>query len=56
MRLARVQGELRREFPYVPEERIDGVFQAVATHLLERARFDDFVPLLVHRGARERLM
>jgi len=54
-RLRRVQSELRREFPHLAEDRIDGVVQSVAARLLERARFDTFVPVLVHRGARERL-
>ena len=54
-KLDRVEGDLRREFPNLPEERIGSVVGTVTADLLEHARFDDFVPLLAHRNAREHL-
>jgi len=48
--------ELKREFPLVPLEKIDDLVDALALRLLLTARFDDFVPLLTHRHARERLL
>jgi len=55
-KLVRVGGDLRREFPHVPEERIAIVLHDVTVELVARARFHDFVPLLVHRAARESLV
>ena len=54
-RLDRVTVDLLREFPHLPDERVEQVFRTVVDDLLERAHFDDFVPLLVHRRAAERL-
>ena len=55
LRLDRVTVDLRREFPHLSDDHVDRVFRTVAGDLLERAHFDDFVPLLVHRRAAERL-
>ena len=48
--------ELKREFPLVQLEKIDSLVDSLALELLLAARFDDFVPLLTHRHARERLL
>jgi len=48
--------ELKRECPLVPSEKIDSPVDALALRLLLTARFDDFVPLLTHPHARERLL
>jgi phage terminase Nu1 subunit (DNA packaging protein) len=55
-KLDHIPGELKREFPQVPVERIDDIVDTLAVRLLVAARFDDFVPLLTHRHARERLL
>jgi len=55
-KLAHIPAELQREFPLVPVERIDELVDALSVRLLRAARFDDFVPLLAHRRARERLL
>lgn len=55
-KLDHLPGELKREFPHVPLEKIDDLVDALALRLLVAARFDDFVPLLTHRHARERLL
>jgi hypothetical protein len=55
-KLVRVKGDLLREFPHLPEERIELLVGSVTADILERARFDDFVPLLIHRSAREQLV
>jgi hypothetical protein len=47
-------GKLKREFPHVPLQQIDDLVDALALTLVLAARFDDFVPLLAHRHARER--
>lgn len=55
-RLSRLIVELRREFAHIPGDRVDRVLESVVEDLLGRARFDDFVPLLAHRRAREQLL
>ena len=55
-KLDHIPGELKQEFPHVPVERIDDIVDTLAVRLLVAARFDDFVPLLTHRHARERLL
>jgi len=55
VKLARVEDDLRHEFPHISEERIGRLMHAVTDDLVEHARFDDFVPLLAHRSAREHL-
>jgi phage terminase Nu1 subunit (DNA packaging protein) len=55
-KLAHIPQELQREFPHVPVERIDELVDALSVRLLLAAHFDDFVPLLAHRRARERLL
>jgi hypothetical protein len=54
-RLERIPEDLRAEFPAIQLETIRGDVDAHARELLERARFDDFVPVLVHRAVRESL-
>jgi phage terminase Nu1 subunit (DNA packaging protein) len=53
--LQRIPVELHREFPDVPLEQISELVEVLAHRLLVAARFDNFVPLLAHRLARERL-
>ena len=55
-KLERLPGDLVREFPHVPAEHVHQVIDRVVDDLLPRARFEDFVPLLVHRHARELLL
>lgn len=55
-KLARVQQDLCREFPHIRQENIAQLMTGVTSELVELARFDDFVPLLIHRGMRERLV
>ena len=54
-KLQRIPVELQREFPDVPLEQISELVEVLAHRLLVAARFDNFVPLLAHRWARERL-
>ena len=53
--LARVPTDLEVEFPCVPPEAIALEVDLEARELVAMARFNDFVPLLVHRAVRERL-
>jgi hypothetical protein len=46
---------LADEFDAVPHDFIAAELEATAMRLLERARFDDYVPLLAHRYVRETL-
>ena len=54
-KLQRIPADLQCEFPDVPLEQISELVEVVAHRLLIGARFDNFVPLLAHRWARERL-
>jgi len=54
-RLERISSDLKAEFPDVPIEAIQHDLDAGARELTKRARFNDFVPVLVHRAVRERL-
>jgi len=54
-KLQRIPVELQREFPDVPLQQISELVEVLAHRLLVAARFDNFVPLLAHRWARERL-
>ena len=54
-KLEHLADDLKREFPAVPLDQIDDLVDAVALDLLHAARFDDYVPLLAHRHAREQL-
>jgi hypothetical protein len=54
-RLERIPEDLRAEFPGIQLETIRGDVDTQARELLESARFDDFVPVLVHRAVRESL-
>ncbi len=55
-KLEHVPERLLDEFPEVPAEPVEREVRAVARQLLGRARFTDFVPLLVHRFVREALL
>jgi len=54
-KLEHLRGDLEREFPGVPLEQISLVVDALARELLATARFEDYVPLLTLRYAREHL-
>jgi hypothetical protein len=54
-KLTRLAGELRNEFTHVPAAEVERTLFVVAEELLADARFQDYVPLLAHRQARERL-
>ena len=55
-KLAHLRGDLEREFPQVPAEHVDEHVDVVAADLLAQAHFQEFVPLLVHRHVRSRLV
>jgi phage terminase Nu1 subunit (DNA packaging protein) len=55
-KLDHIPAELQREFPQIPRERIDELVDSLSVRLLLAAHFDDFVPLLAHRRAREHLL
>jgi hypothetical protein len=55
-KIARACADLGREFPPVDEGRLSRLVDALSAEMLETARFDDFVPLLLHRRAREQLL
>ena len=46
---------LLQEFVSLPDHEVVGEIEATAAVLLAAARFDDYIPLLVHRLARDRL-
>jgi hypothetical protein len=46
---------LAREFPAVPYALIAAEVEATAARLVEHARIDDYLPVLVYRYAREAL-
>ena len=46
---------LLREFTYLPRGEVVREIEAVTQRLLTGARFDDYIPLLAHRFARDRL-
>jgi hypothetical protein len=54
-RIEQVLKGLHAEFPRVPLEMIEHDLEDRVRELAERARFDDFVPLLARRAVRERL-
>lgn len=54
-RLERLPRDLRDEFPEIPFETIAHDVDSDARELMAGARFNDFVPVLVHRAVRERL-
>lgn len=55
-KLVHLRVDLEREFPQVPAEHLDEHLEDVASDLLARAHFEEFVPLLVHRHVRSRLV
>ena len=52
-KLEHTKQALAKEFVSVPWDEIAKGVDAVAIGLLERARFDDYIPILAHRFARE---
>jgi hypothetical protein len=54
-RLEQLPVDLKAEFPHIPLDTIERDVKAGMHELVERARFHDFVPVLVHRNVRERL-
>jgi hypothetical protein len=54
-RLERLPWDLHEEFPDVPFEAIEQDVRAGAEELVASARFNDFVPVLVHRAVRDQL-
>ena len=54
-RLERLPADLQAEFPHVPLDAIERDVNAGVHELTESARFNDFVPVLVHRTVRDRL-
>ena len=55
-KLEHVPVRLQEEFPEEPADRIEREVDVVSDELLRRASFPDFVPALVHRFVRERLL
>jgi predicted Zn-dependent protease with MMP-like domain len=53
--LHRLPDDLQHEFPDVPFELLEQRVDVHTNELLETAKFDDFIPLLVGRRIRERL-
>ena len=54
-KLGHVHERLQHDYPSLPDEVVDTVVDNAASRLLANARFDQFVPLLAHRAAREQL-
>jgi hypothetical protein len=54
-RLEKLPADLQAEFPDIPLDTIERDVNAGVHELVEQARFNDFVPVLVHRTVRERL-
>jgi len=54
-RVRRIPTELKAEFPDVELDAIERDVDQSVRELSQRARFNDFVPLLVHKAVRERL-
>ena len=54
-RLKQVPCDLKDEFPQVPMEEIKRDVDNATRGLGDKARFTDFLPVLVHRAVRERL-
>ena len=46
---------LMKEFETLPGDQVEAEVRSVAAALLDHARFDDYVPILAHRFAREHL-
>jgi hypothetical protein len=47
---------LEEEFPGLPHETAVETVEAISRDVLQRATIEDFVPVLVHRFARERVI
>jgi hypothetical protein len=46
---------LVREFDTLPQNQVLAEVETLTNRLIEQARFDDYIPILVHRYAREHL-
>jgi hypothetical protein len=55
-KLSQVEHALTDEFPDLPGWQVKNEVHAASADLLDQARITAFVPLLVHRVARERLV
>jgi hypothetical protein len=55
-KLDHVPGLLEDEFPGLPHEAAVEAVETISSDLLARATIEDFVPVLVHRFARERIL
>ena len=53
---SRLPQGLHDEFPQIPVETIQQDVTTDAQAMIAQAHFTDFVPLLVHRAARQRLL
>ena len=47
---------LEHEFPDLPHSAAVQTVETISSDILERATIEDFVPVLVHRYARERIL
>jgi Protein of unknown function (DUF3562) len=54
-RIEEMPRHLHREFPNVPLAAIERDVEQGVRRLIAGARFDDYVPLLVHKAVRERI-
>lgn len=54
--LRHIPAALHTEFPDVIQEDLEAEVETVTREVLATARIDSFVPVLVHRFARERLL
>jgi len=55
-RLQRLPRTLRDEFPQETEEDLAQSVRAITARLVDNAKIEDFIPVLVHRYAREDLL
>jgi hypothetical protein len=55
-KLDHVPGLLEDEFPDLPHAAAVQTVEAISSDLLANATIEDFVPVLVHRFARERIL
>jgi hypothetical protein len=54
-KIEQLRVDLCHEFPAICGERVHEMMEDSVAHLLEHARFDDFVPLLAYRDVRDRI-
>ena len=53
--LRHVVGKFHSDYPAIPHTHVTEIVEGLAAELLQEAHFDQFVPLLVERAAREQL-